>query len=81
MTTLKPLYTIPELASLIGQDRGRVRRLLDRRGVKYIDAGTLLVPLVAFRDAFPALWDSIVVRLDIDPGAIDCPVCGGEVLV
>lgn len=78
------VYTVGDLARLLGWTRFRVARLLRRKGVQTVNFGersASLVPLVAFRAAFPEVWDSIVVKHSMPRKGCDaqCPVCGSKV--
>ena len=58
---IKPVYRVEELARMVGLSRFAVLRLLKRYEVPTIRSGrTVLVPLVAFRVAFPDLWESVL---------------------
>jgi predicted DNA-binding transcriptional regulator AlpA len=63
--SLKAAYGITELARMSGMSRQQVYRRIkkhqlasNRQPYEKLD-----VPLVAFRDAFPEIWDSILLRL------------------
>jgi excisionase family DNA binding protein len=76
---LKALYTVPELAAMIGMHPRTLRRWLERKEVPLLRVGeSISVPLVAFREAFPEVWASLraVGGLSRD---IACPVCGESV--
>ena len=61
------LYTIPELATLIGLPRGRMRRLLDHHGCRYTESGkgTYYVSIAALRECLPDVWDSALLVLSM----------------
>lgn len=80
------VYTVGELARLLGWTRFRVTRLLRKRDVKttrFGERSAELVPLVAFKDAFPEVWASIVMKHGLTISACDakCPVCGSTVKI
>jgi hypothetical protein len=82
----KVVYTVPELVRLTGISRFKLTGMLRRRQVETVRFGarcTELVPLTAFRDAFPAIWESIVVRCGLVPTDCEavCPACGTKVAV
>lgn len=58
--TLKPTYTVPELARLCGMTRQSMGRLLIRIGVPVIPGRPRRVALNAFRQGAPDLWASII---------------------
>lgn len=64
MIKLKALYSVTELAALAGLSRHQVRRLMiGRAGLpKPGERKKMLVPLDSLREAFPALWESILTR-------------------
>jgi hypothetical protein len=74
---LKAAYTVPELAALVGISRWTLWRMLVRDDVATIRNGRgLLVPLVAFRQAYPPIWESAVVALGLHPlTQVECDVC------
>jgi hypothetical protein len=78
---LRVLYTIPELAQLVGMTRFAMGRLLRRHKVRFVEYGVSgkLVPLVSFRDALPDVWNSIILRLDVTSRVIECDACGAKV--
>ena len=72
---VKALYTVPELATLIGMHHRTLRRWLARKQVPLLHVGaSVAVPLVVFRDAFPELWASPKAMHEPRQGA--CPVAG-----
>lgn len=62
MANLKAVYSIRELANLSGLSVQQLHRRLGEAGViKGRGRGRRIdVPLVAFRGAFPDIWESIV---------------------
>ena len=74
----KALYTVPELATLIGMHHRTLRRWLARKKVPLLHVGaSVAVPLVSFREAFPEVWASIKAMAELTQGV--CPVCGETV--
>jgi len=72
---VKALYTVPELATLIGMHHRTLRRWLARKNVPLLHVGaSVAVPLIVFRDAFPEVWQSVKAISELHRGA--CPVCG-----
>jgi hypothetical protein len=72
---VKALYTVPELATLVGMHHRTLRRWLAKKHVPLLHVGaSVAVPLVAFRDAFPMVWASI--KAIGEPSQGVCPVCG-----
>jgi hypothetical protein len=60
-TPIKPVYTMSQLAQLIGQSRRSTERLMLANGVRILRMHHLrLVDLASLRDALPSLWESIV---------------------
>ncbi len=58
---LRAVYTCQELADLMGISALRTRRLILRSGIRVERSGKrILVPISAFRIAFPELWESII---------------------
>ena len=60
---VRPVYRVTELASMVGMSAWRVRHMLGRQGVVVTwgsrgEAAT--VTLVAIRQAFPELWESML---------------------
>jgi len=56
---LRPLYSIAELARATRIDRGRLRRMLDERGVElFFVRGRPCVPLSEIVAKLKPLWDS-----------------------
>lgn len=80
--TLKAAYSVAELAELAGLSRWQIYRLIKRTGMRTIKGqGTKeLVPLVAFRDAMPDLYASMLERMAVRPDdAAKCEACGSVV--
>ena len=74
----KALYTVPELATLIGMHHRTLRRWLAKKPVALLHVGgSVAVPLIAFREAFPEVWASLKAMHELARGA--CPVCGETV--
>ena len=72
---VKALYSVPELAAVIGKSERTLRRWLARKEVPLLRVGaSVAVPLVAFREAFPEVWASLRVVGGLSHGAA-CPVC------
>ena len=72
---VKALYTVPELATLIGMHHRTLRRWLAKKPVPLLHVGgSVAVPLIAFRDAFPEVWASLKAATELRQGL--CPVCG-----
>jgi hypothetical protein len=72
---VKALYTVPELATLIGMHHRTLRRWLAKKPVPLLHVGgSVAVPLIAFREAFPEVWASLKAVHELRQGA--CPVCG-----
>jgi hypothetical protein len=68
MIAPQALYTIPELADLVGISRWRLRRLLERADIEMHRSGRIrVVYLSSISQALPELWQSIVARREIDP--------------
>ena len=75
---VKALYTVPELATLIGMHHRTLRRWLAKKPVPLLHVGgSVAVPLIAFREAFPEVWASLKAVHELRPGV--CPVCGEPV--
>jgi hypothetical protein len=75
---VKALYTVPELAQLIGMHHRTLRRWLAKKQVPLLHVGaSVAVPLVVFREAFPEVWQSVKATSELHRGA--CPVCGETV--
>jgi len=75
---VKALYTVPELATLIGMHQRTLRRWLAKKPVPLLHVGrSVAVPLIAFREAFPEVWASLKAVSEFGPGV--CPVCGAVV--
>ncbi len=69
MKSLKAAYGISELAELMGSDRQRVLRLVRKHGLvpqNHKHRQKIEVPLSRFRDALPELWDSVLLRLQLE---------------
>ena len=76
---VKALYTVPELATMIGMQQRTLRRWLSRKHVPLLRVGASVgVTLVAFREAFPDLWASIQAVGGVRQ-AVACPVCGEHI--
>ena len=62
---LKVAYTVAELAEMAGENRRKMRRLLEANGVKMHKRGKRksVVLLSQIRQCFPDLWDSIIDRI------------------
>jgi len=59
--SIKPLYTIGDLADATGIDRFSVRRLLEKNGVEWVRSGrSLLIPISELKEKLRNVWDSIV---------------------
>ena len=72
------LYTVPELATLIGMHPRTLRRWLAKKPVALLHVGgAVAVPLIAFRNAFPELWASLKTMHELKQSP--CPVCGETV--
>jgi hypothetical protein len=72
---VKALYTVPELATLIGMHHRTLRRWLAKKPVPLLHVGgSVAVPLIAFREAFPEVWASLKAVSELRQGV--CPVCG-----
>lgn len=56
---VKPIYTVPELGSLLGVHRNRAKRLLKRMGVPIRDGKPGLVLLADLKTLAPAVWSSL----------------------
>jgi hypothetical protein len=57
---LRPLYSLAELARAMRVDRGRLRRMLDERGVElFYVCGRPCVPLSEIVAKLKPLWDSV----------------------
>lgn len=75
---LKTLYTVNELAAMCGFRNRRMRNWIARENVPVVQSGrSVVIPLAAFRDAFPQVWESIVIRYNLRPAA--CSACGQRV--
>ena len=75
----KALYTVPELAEMIGMQQRTLRRWLLRKDVPLLQVGaSVAVTLVAFREAFPDVWASIQAVNGVRR-AVTCPVCGESI--
>ena len=75
---VKALYTVSELATLIGMHHRMLRRWLAKKPVPLLHVGgSVAVPLIAFREAFPEVWASLKAMNELRRGA--CPVCGETV--
>ena len=73
---VKVLYTVPELATMIGMHHRTLRRWLARKEVPVLRVGgAVAVPLVAFREAFPDVWASLKAVGSLGKPTA-CPVCG-----
>jgi hypothetical protein len=58
------LYTVPELARLVGITRQRMGAMLDAHGCRYVMSGRYrYVSLVALRECMPDVWDSALLVL------------------
>ena len=81
---VKALYTVPELATLIGMHHRTLRRWLAKKPVPLLHVGSsVAVPLIAFREAFPEVWASLKAIHELGKpwpklrwGQGACPVCG-----
>ncbi len=72
---LKALYTVPELARMAGMSERTMHRWLLRQRVQIIRCGGgVRVPLYAFREAFPDVWQAIQFAQEMQPGT--CEACG-----
>ncbi len=61
--TVKPLYRVTELAAMCGISERRMYRLLRKKGVVMDEVqrrSAGVVTLVALREAFPELWESMM---------------------
>lgn len=57
------LYSVGDLAKLIGWNRHRTRRLLLRHGlIEATDGKKAYVTLVDLQRGIPKVWDSVVLR-------------------
>jgi hypothetical protein len=67
MSALKAAYGVSELADLSGMSRQQVYRLVTARlGLRSERPyAKLLIPLTSFQEAFPELWESILLRASI----------------
>jgi hypothetical protein len=66
---LKTTYTIPELAEMLSMTRNQVWHMLRRDNVPVRRLGRkILVGLQAFRDTYPDLWGSILLRVGMEEG-------------
>lgn len=75
---VKALYTVPELAEMAGMDEQRMRRWIARAQLSVVRSGrAVMVPLPAFRDAFPQVWEAIKLQRGLKAG--NCEACGGQV--
>lgn len=80
---LQAAYPVTKLARMTGISRWQLYRLLRKKRVRTIKGmGTVeLVSLIAFRDAFPDLYASMLERLRLAPNTpIKCNVCGTSVV-
>ena len=71
--SLQALYTVTEVADLLGWSRHKVRRLVDRGVLPHVtfeEGGTRYVPISALR-ARGMVWDSVLMlqRLRADEAA------------
>jgi hypothetical protein len=58
--SLKPLYSLPELAKAARLSRGRLLRLFRHLGVRMMRSGTFwLVPLTELEDKARPFWESV----------------------
>lgn len=72
---LKAIYRVKELAELAGIPERTMRAWLVHKQVSVLRVDrSVLVPLPAFRDAFPEVWDAIRLERDVS-GTAKCPVC------
>lgn len=78
MRKVKAAYSIRELSELTGLSRWQVHRMIARDDVQTIKLGDhLMVPLLAFRVAYPELWSSLVVAHSLQSSTpVECSVCG-----
>lgn len=75
---VKALYTIAQLAELSGMDEQKLRRWILRSQMSVVRHGrSCMIPMFAFRDAFPLIWESIRRNNQITSGT--CQACGGTV--
>jgi hypothetical protein len=75
---VKALYTVPELATLIGMHHRTLRRWLAKKNVPLLRVGASVgVPLIAFREVFPEVWASLKVVHELRQTV--CPICGETV--
>lgn len=75
---VRSTYQVNELARMSGMKPRTLRRWLYRQGVVVRQGRSVVVPLVAFRDAFPQVWESIRLSLALKPGK--CGACGSVVV-
>lgn len=76
---IKAFYTFSELGNLVGRSRWAIRKWVQRKTVRTeMIGGVTVVSLVAFRDAYPDIWDSILEVHGVGVSAIECPSCGAE---
>lgn len=66
----KPLYSVPELATLTRLTRQQIGRLLKHDSVTTMRLGRkILVPLSCIKTAWPHIWDSILESRGFSPFA------------
>ncbi len=57
---LQAMYSLPALAEFARMNRHKLRRLLERTGVRFLRAGrALFIPLSEVKDKIPPLWKSM----------------------
>jgi hypothetical protein len=69
MSALKAAYGVSELAELSGMSRHQVYRLVTARlGLRSERPyAKLMIPLTSFQEAFPEIWESILLRASLGP--------------
>lgn len=72
---LKALYTISELAALLGMSRWRARQLVRKAAIATMRQGDKeLVPISELKERCPLLWDSLAAITEQSQKA----ACGDE---
>lgn len=82
MQTLDAAYTFRRLANMTGMSWWAVRRLVRAKRIRTVkvEGSMERVPLVAFRDALPDVWASMLERQQLrHDTAIECSQCGSVV--
>ena len=74
---VKALYTVPELATLIGMHHQILHRWLAKKVPLLHVGASVAVLLLVFGEAFPDVWQSVKTISELHRGV--CPVCGDTV--